>query len=491
MPMIMIMTTNSILSTKTDDIAANFHARENVHSTDAFDIPSRPSYQSGTERQEIIFLSLGDPENLVKIRSLLTMSGFDVQLACNEKEANNMLQKREVTILLVDNDSGQSPSLIEFCQSISSLIPEIMVILLDNPTSNAEYKRLMTRYTFSYLTKPCDHYQLLNAVFQATKVHRLQEENRILKTGIGLPAVSLSVPTCSPNGLRLAQRILTLGKMEAPVLISGEYGTGKNIIAQLIHQSSDHAAFSFDTFSSETYPDIILEEVLFGKKSPAYPNRTRIGRFDSGTILLDHIENFSRSLQWEIVSLLKKQNSNSSQNIRVLFSTRLGLTKANTLEQVRSDLIPFLKPIALSVPPLRERKEDIPQFCRNILARWKRLLGGYARSLADSAIQKLASHFWPGNIRELESVLFRATEITKGDVIQERDIIFDPYFLHKGRENRFLGYVGLSLEKIERLTILETLRECGGKIGQAAEVLGVCRQTLGMKIRSYHLSDIT
>ena len=487
---------NSVISESTTE----FHGCDLLRSSSILDTVTEQTGQftERTEPFDQVFLSVADRKNLTGIQTLLVNNGYTVQVTDWGESLLNTLKNRNSTVL-IDYDTDQSSSSIDLCKAIHTQSPETLVVALDRPNSNSDYRRLMSRYTFSYLIKPCDTNQILGAVFQANRIHRLLEENRVLKERVGFPPLSLPLPALSCGGQILAQQILTFGKMDTPVLINGEYGTGKRIVAQSIHQASSRTASSFEVISCETLPDIVLEKVLYEKLRLNDKGSGRFETSSSGTILLDHIEDMPRNLQPELIRLLKNRTKNMVQHyreetvpeVRVLFSTRLGLARAVALGRIREELALLLQWISLRVPPLRDRKEDIPLFCQNILARMNALFDICPYELSKGAIDRLLAHNWPGNIRELESVLCRSIEKARGRcTIQECDILFEPYYFDKGHEDRYLGHVGLSLEEIERLTILETLRKCGGKLSQTAEMLGICRQTLGTKIRTYRLQEI-
>ena len=281
----------------------------------------------------------------------------------------------------------------------------------------------------------------------------------------------------------------------ATVLLAGESGVGKDMIARAIHQHSPRAGRPFVKINCTALPENLMESELFGYEKGAFTgaNATKPGKFeqaDTGTVFLDEIGDVPASVQVKLLRILQEREferlgSNKTRHIdvRVLAATNVDLREALEQGTFREDLYYRLNVLPIDIPPLRERKEDIPFLADHFVKKFAGDVGGRIESISEAAVQKLMQYHWPGNVRELENVIERSMVLSPGPVLQPEDIRLDNAPARsRPAADTFLPE-GLSLDEFEQSIIREALKRANGNKSQAARMLGLTRNALRYRLQ--------
>jgi two-component system NtrC family response regulator len=362
----------------------------------------------------------------------------------------------------------------------------------------------MKEGAYDYLNKPIDLDELLLLIQRAEREAGLSRENRELREQLREKFKVDFIISAS----RRMEEVLNLVKRAAPstatVLILGESGTGKELIARAIHYSSPRADRPLIKVNCAALPENLLESELFGHEKGAFTGAVarRIGRFeqaDQGTIFLDEIGDLSPSLQSKLLRVLQEkefERVGSSQtlrvDVRVIAATNRNLEEAIRKGTFREDLYYRLNVVTLSLPPLRERKEDIPPLIEHFLRKYSRENRKTVAAVSREAKDLLMNYPYPGNIRELENIVERAVVLSRGDTITTQDL---PLNLRESKVEDLMKDAARgrslpeTLEEIERLRITQALAKSRGVQTQAAEDLGISERVLRYKMKKYGIGE--
>jgi DNA-binding NtrC family response regulator len=392
-----------------------------------------------------------------------------------------------------DTTSGQEGlDLLTQIEAMDSTLPVIVMTAWANVEVAVEAMRRGAR---DFVQKPWENERLLAIVRTQVELHRalqraqrLEAENRLL-TPRGVPDFIASAASMQPV-LRTIERV---GPSDANILITGEHGTGKEVVARTLHAMSERASRPLISVNTGALPEGTFETELFGHVKGAFTDaRTdRIGRFelaDGGTIFLDEIGNVPYRQQAKLLRVLETgevERIGSSHtkhvDVRVISATNTDLQAAAELGQFREDLLFRLNTVEIHLPPLRERREDIPSLAAYFLSRYatryRRAINGFEAT----ALQAMMQYAWPGNVRELEHTLERAVLMAHGDKIQTSDLAL------AGGRPPAQNLEELSLEAVESILIRKALQRYQGNVSQAAEALGVSRGALYRRMEKYGL----
>ncbi len=355
---------------------------------------------------------------------------------------------------------------------------------------------------FDYITKPFEADEVCLLVDRAVQHGRLRADNEALRQSIGDLGPARELVGDSPAMRQVRQMIERVARSSATVLIQGDSGTGKELVARSIHASSARSDRVLLCLNCAALSSNLLESELFGHEKGAFTgaDRLRKGRFelaDGGTLLLDEVSEVSMSLQAKLLRVLQERefervgSSVTRQvDVRVLATTNRNLVERVSRERFREDLFYRLSVLPLVIPPLRERLEDIPALTDHFLGRIARREGREAVSFTDEALDLLMGYDWPGNVRELENVCERAAVLAGGDRIQANAI--RPWLVvgsrpaEGGQGVRRQGHI---LEDMERETIERTLSAFNGHRERTAKALGIGLRTLGLKLKRWREED--
>jgi two-component system NtrC family response regulator len=445
-------------------------------------------------------LVIDDDESLRRVLEYnLAQEGYAV-LTASSGEQGLALLKREGADLVVTDVRMAGMDGLQVMEGVRRLDPNIQVIIITAFGTIEMAVEAMKAGAFHYISKPFNRDELKLTIKKALQLKELERVNVVLRqelqTRLGLDNIIAE----SPQMKRILEMLERVAPTETTVLILGESGTGKELIARAIHANSSRADGPFVAVNCAAIPENLLESELFGHVKGAFTGaiRDRIGKFEAaeaGTIFLDEIGEMRADLQVKILRCLEERslervgdNKPIRVDVRVLAATNKDLAKAIQAGEFREDLYYRLNVVPLSIPPLRERREDIRALAQHFLKR----LGAASRlTIAPDAFRALETYDWPGNVRELENALERAMIFHRGDVIRVEDLpetIRQPRAREAAALPVSLPEAGLSLEEVEKELILRALQKHEWNQSRAARYLGITRHTLLYRMEKYGIA---
>jgi len=461
--------------------------------------PSDLPVPSHEKRAPRILAADDQPHILEALQLLLHPQGYRLETAKSPREAKEALATESYDALLIDlnytRDTTSGREGLDLLSEIVALDSSLPVIVM-TAWGNVEVAvEAMRRGARDFIQKPWENERLLAILRTQIELHRalqraerLAAENRLLQAQ-GRPEFIAAAPSMQP----VLEAMARVGPSDATILITGEHGSGKEVVAQTLHALSFRASRPLVAVNTGALAEGLFESELFGHIRGAFTDaRTdRIGRFelaDGGTIFLDEIGNVPIRQQAKLLRVLEsgeieRLGSSRSRKIdvRLISATNTDLQAACSAGQFREDLLFRLNTVEIHVPPLRERREDIPtlaiHFLRRYASRYRREIDGFDTS----ALQAMAQYSWPGNVRELEHTLERAVLMCRGREIQPADLGLNM------QRPQAQNLEELSLEAVEAVLIRKALQRFQGNISQAAEALGLSRGALYRRMEKYGL----
>src|ERR1700722_16797170 len=445
----------------------------------------------------IRILAADDQEHILEALDLLLHpQGYRVDKVRSPALVRECLASDSYDAILIDlnytrdTTSGQEGlDLLSQIVALDSTVPVFVMTAWANVELAVEAMRRGAR---DFVQKPWENERLLSILRTQVELHRalqrgarLEAENRLLRAE-GRPEFIATAPAMQP----VLETLARVGPSDANVLITGEHGTGKEIVAQTLHSLSARASRPLVAVNTGAIPDGVFESELFGHVKGAFTDaRTdRIGRFelaDGGTIFLDEIGNAPLRQQAKLLRVLESgeiERVGSSRarrvNVRVLSATNANLPAACTSGQFREDLLFRLNTVEIHVPALRERREDIPALAGHFLARYASRYRRQVQTFDAPAMQAMKQYAWPGNVRELEHTIERAVLMCRGEEIQAADLSLSARVQSQNLED-------LSLEAVEAVLARKALQRFQGNVSQAAEALGLSRGALYRRMEKY------
>ncbi|HWE85701.1 MAG TPA: sigma-54 dependent transcriptional regulator [Terracidiphilus sp.] len=439
------------------------------------------------------------PHILEAVELLLSPQGVHVDSVRSPQLALEALGQSEYDVLLIDlnytrdTTSGQEGlDLLARIQEIDSRLPVIVMTAWGNIDLAVES---MKRGARDFVQKPWENERLVSLVKVHAELHQalrrarqLELENRLLRAE-GMPEFVAGAPSMAP----VLELIAQVGPSDANVLITGEHGTGKEIVAKLLHAASPRARMPLVAVNAGGLPEGTFESEIFGHVKGAFTDaRTdRIGRFElanNGTLFLDEIANVPMRQQAKLLRVLETgelERVGSSQtrrvDVRVLSATNAQLHEEVAAGNFREDLIFRLNTVEIHLPALRDRREDIPLLAMHFLNRSRARYRKQVAVFSPGAMQQMMQYPWPGNVRELEHSVERAVLLCRGDEIDAANLV-----ITSGR-TPVQSFDNMSIDEVEALLVRKVLRRCDGNISQAAEALGLSRAALYRRIEKYGL----
>jgi DNA-binding NtrC family response regulator len=347
-----------------------------------------------------------------------------------------------------------------------------------------------------YIVKPCNPEEISLLVSRIIKVKNLQRENTILRKKLTRQYCFHDVISKNPRMQEIFSLAHDVASLRSTVLIQGESGTGKELIARAIHNSGDRAGKPFVAVSCAALAETLLESELFGHEKGSFTGAVaqKQGKFemaDEGTIFLDEIGDISPKLQVDLLRVLQDRafyrvggSEEVRVDVRVIAATHVNLQQAVSDGKFRDDLFYRLNVIEIRIPPLRDRREDIPLLARHFLDRIVHELGKDVHDICESALRVLMDHNWPGNVRELENAVERALVTCHGPALTDEDFGF---LREPAAAPSWSPPAGMSIADMEKHLIIATIRKTGGNIKESASILGIDRSTLYEKIKRYEI----
>jgi DNA-binding NtrC family response regulator len=450
-------------------------------------------------RSEPVRILIADDQADVReaLRLLLKAEGFSTETVSSPASALEAVQSNEFDIMLMDlnyqrdTTSGQEGiDLLSKVQQADSKLPIVVMTAWGSVELAVEAMRRGAR---DFIQKPWDNHRLLSIIRTQVDLYRimrraerLEAENSLLRAQ-NRPVFIAESKAMEPL-LTLLSRI---GPSDANVLITGEHGTGKEVVAQTLHALSSRSGRPMITVNTGGLPEGTFESELFGHVKGAFTDARadRVGRFelaDRGTLFLDEIANVPMKQQAKLLRVLETgemERVGSSKthkvDVRVISATNADLKLESAEGRFRPDLLFRLNTVELPIPPLRERKEDIPLLAAHFLKLYAQRYRKPVKGFDPSALQKMLDHPWPGNVRELDHAIERAVLMSTSDHIQAGDLGLETDRAVSGRIEE------LSLEEVENLLIKKALARHSGNISHAADALGLSRSALYRRMQKY------
>jgi two-component system nitrogen regulation response regulator NtrX len=449
-----------------------------------------------------MILIVDDEEGIRQVLSdCLRDEGYRVALAEDGFEALRLLAEEPVELVILDvwlpNMGG-----IEVLQRIKAEYPELEVVVISGHGNINLAVQAVKLGAFDFLEKPLSLEKTITVVQNALKMEQLRRENRSLKAGL---IEEDRMVGSSPGIRRVRELVEQSAASDARILILGENGTGKELVAREIHRLSARASGPFVEVNCASIPETLIESELFGHEKGSFTGALsrRKGKFElahRGTLFLDEIADMSLATQSKVLRVIQELSFERvggelpvHVDVRLIAATNKNIQEETRLGRFREDLYFRINVVPIHVPPLRERLEDLDELLDYFLERFCRPGADGPRRLAPEAREALARYSWPGNIRELKNFVERVTIMAEGELITP-DTVRRYLTLHEERERdeAYRGFEAMKLsearDEFEREFLLRKLEELGGNISRASEALGITPSNLHNKIKKYGIN---
>lgn len=419
----------------------------------------------------------------------LKKSGFDVMAVADGEEALAQLKVGAFDLLLADIRMPRLSG-IELLEKVRKLEPSLKVILMTAYATVPQAVEAVKMGAFDYLTKPFEDEQLLMTIDQALKFKRLEDENQRLKTELNLRSGLNEIIGDSEPVRELKEIITQVAPTDATVLISGESGSGKELVARAIHALSPRSNAQMVAVNCAALPHDLLESELFGHVKGAFTGaaKDKRGKFEiagGGTLMLDEISELALDLQAKLLRAIQERvispvgsESGREVDVRIVAATNVNLKKRVSEGKFREDLFYRLNVIPVHVPSLRKRSSDIPLLVSHFLSR---LAPRSDVGLDAELMSILANHRWPGNVRELENLIERMVVLRRGDTLTKADL---PHDFSAETEKTDIQQA-VTFHEAEKSLILNALERSNGNRTKAAELLAIPRHVLLYRLKKY------
>jgi len=440
------------------------------------------------------------------VRKLIGYQFEQAGIKCELFESGNELLKvvNEDTLVCLLDLQMPGKNGLECLETIKAEYAQVEVIMLTSVNKAAEAIQAVRSGAYDYLTKPFDPNELIQVIRKAMLLSRNRKENQELRDSLGEPGVQLDILGESQAMLRIKQMIQRIGPTENTVLLTGESGTGKTLIAHSIHAHSQRAKGPFISVSCPSLPSELLESEMFGHEKGSFSGATkrRLGRAElakGGTLFLDEIGEMPLSLQAKLLTFLQERTffrvggeSPITSDVRIIAATNQNLEEMVAKGVFREDLFFRLNVLPLEMPPLRIRLDDIPMFVDYFLARSAASEAKEVPDVDDAVYEKLKQYNWPGNIRELENTVVRAYTLRRNEQkLGQEDLSFNLSLVPQGHMQTDESSVGManlaghSLAEIEKTALEQTLERCNNNRSAAARMLGIAEKSIYNKMKKF------
>jgi two-component system response regulator HydG len=424
--------------------------------------------------------------NRVTLERILSREGWEVVHAEDGRAGLDLVRGAEVVDVVLTDLKMPGMSGLELLRAIKAVAPTVEVAVMTAYGTVETAVEAMKEGAYDYITKPLKRHDLVRCVRKAVEKRGLILENQRLRRQLEGGA---DVVGSSPAMQALMEELDQVAPTDASVMLVGESGTGKGLLARALHERSARHSRRLVTVNCAAIPESLLESELFGHEAEAFTGATRRreGRFDlaqRGTLFLDEVTETSPGVQVKLLRVLQDGEyervggvQTLTADVRVISATNRAIETEVREGRFREDLYYRLNVIQIQVPALRERPEDIPLLAAHFLGRFaeknRKAIGG----ISPDALDALGTYRWPGNVRELENAVERAVVLCRGDIITLEDL---PPAVRRGRGGKqLLSFpVGTPLKDVERRMIEETLRHCDGDKNLAANLLGITARTI-------------
>jgi DNA-binding NtrC family response regulator len=434
------------------------------------------------------------------IVQLARSDGYEVLEAAAAAAAFEIFEKQKIDLAILDLNLTSGGNGLELLRRMRDLDPELMGIIVTAYASVESAVEALHRGAYDYITKPFANDHLKKVIRNALDGKALFRENRYLRQELR-EKYRFEAIIGKSDAIEQVFRIMEkVARTDSSVLISGDSGTGKELVARAIHFSSERAGGRFLPINCGALPENLLESELFGYKKGAFTGagQDKIGLLkaaDKGTVFFDEIGELPLALQVKLLRALQERecyplgsNDPVAFDVRVLCATNRNLEAEVKAGRFREELLYRINVININLPPLRERKDDIPLLANHFLRKSEKQLARTGMRFSKGAMRLLINYPWPGNVRELENAVERAAILAETDVIHSHDLP-DKLRNTSAAAVATLDSAGLTLEELEREHIRRVLEKVEGDKARAAQALGIHLSTLYRKVQRYRLDD--
>ena len=443
-------------------------------------------------------------EDEAKMRRLLELNlgddGFATLPAADAETGLKLLQSAPVDLVLTD---VKLPGMdgMEFLQAVKRFNAALPVVVMTAFGTVETAVEAMKAGASNYVLKPFSLDEMRMVVHKELDVRRLRDENRSLREALQKRFEHPNIVARSAKMQEVMATVERVAQTNSTVLLGGDSGVGKDLIARAIHEKSRRASGPFVKINSTAIPENLLESELFGYEKGAFTGAiaSKPGKFelaDKGTLFLDEIGDVPPPTQVKLLRVLQEREFERlggtrtlKVDVRLVAATNRDLRAALEQGTFREDLYYRLNVVPIDIPPLREHKEDIPELVSLFLARWAAESGKGFSGVAPEAMKLLMDHHWPGNVRELQNIIERAAALAKGPTLEAGDVHLDPQRGKPVNSGVAVLPEGMTLEQWEDEMIREALRRANGNKSQAARMLGLSRNALRYRLSKIGIED--
>ena len=455
--------------------------------------------------RDATILIIEDEERMRRLLDLvLRPEGYHLLLADSGETGLKLVAEGGIDLVLTDLQMGKISGL-DVLDSVTKECPDVPVLIITGFGTVKSAVEAIKKGAFDYISKPIDNDELKIVVTRALEMRRLTQEHLGLSQGLREQFGLENIVGRSPALASVKALAREVAATDATVLISGESGSGKELLARAIHYASPRAGGPLVAISCAAIPEHLLESELFGYEKGAFTDakKAKPGRFllaNRGTLFLDEIGEMSQATQAKLLRVLEDRLveplgsvKGIKVDLRLMTATNQDLRELVKKGKFREDLFYRLSVYPLRLPPLRERKEDIPLLLEHFLARYNRERGIRIAGFTPAALRVVEAYPWPGNVRELQNMVEWVTITCKGAQVDVDNL---PSYLKasppapataEAAERPSLLSYGLSVEEVEKVMLQEALQRAKGNVSEAARLLKVTRNTLRYRMAKYHL----
>jgi DNA-binding NtrC family response regulator len=452
----------------------------------------------------VILVVDDDLDQASMIKKILSREGYTVVAVTSGRAALEFASQNPVDLVITDLRMPEMDGL-ELFKAIKGIRPESLTIIVTAYATVESAVEAMKEGVYDYLTKPLKMEEMKLVVGRALEAKMLRDENIYLKKELSQRFSFGQIIGKSKKMQEIYEIIEHVAQTDATVMIYGESGTGKELVARAIHYSGKRKEKPFIAVSCSAFPETLLESELFGYERGAFTGAyaRKPGRFelaDGGTLFLDEVGEIKPEIQVKLLRVLQDKaferlggKETIKVDVRIIAATNKDLEKEVAMGRFREDLYYRLNVIPIYLPPLRERKEDIPLLAEHFLRIYSEKNGKSIKRISPEAMEALMNYSWPGNVRELENVIERMVVLGTGDEITASQLperIRNPNIANISTNLGMLEIPdeGISLEDVEKMLIAKALAKANGNKSKAAKLLGITRRTLQYRLRKHRLA---
>ena len=439
-------------------------------------------------------LVVEDEDKLRRVIELqLTDAGFEVDLAPTGEDALRFMDRADLVLTDLKLPAMDGIAVLTHARQLNPGVPVVLMTAYGTVETAVE---AMKKGASDFVLKPFSLEHLTTVIEKSIEMRSLRTENQLLKQELSRRYQFDNIVGRSDAMKEIFATIARIAPSRATVLLCGESGVGKDLVARSIHYHSPRRDKPFVKIDCTAIPENLMESELFGYEKGAFTGaqQSKPGRFetaDTGTVFLDEIGDVPGSIQVKLLRVLQEREferlgSNKTRHIdvRILAATNVDLRAALEQGRFREDLYYRLNVLPLNIPPLRERKEDIPFLAKHFLDRFAAESGRAGVTLSQDGLDRLLAYHWPGNVRELENVIERSLLLSGGDALKAADVKLDTAPRQKPSASGDTPFVpdGMTLDEYEQAIIREAMRRATGNKSQAARLLGLTRNALRYRL---------